>query len=219
MSVRKIPKNHIHVTGRHAAQKSEGDADFESVLESEHLVLLDHDTLVKAYEVQPVRIPVPGVPRGYVPDVFVEFRPDSDGVIAAPEIREVKSTLDLKINEAKYKPKFESARMFCEQRGWSFKIITEREIRTPRLSNVKFLRAYESQDHPQEMVDTVLTQMTALGPTDSAALLNSISTNLDDHLRWMPVLWHLVAKRRIAVDWDVAFARVVPLWPMERHHG
>ena len=76
MSVRKIPKNHIHVTGRHAAQKSEGSADFESVLESEHLLLLDHDTLVKAYEVQPVNIPVPGVPRGYVPDVFVEFYPD-----------------------------------------------------------------------------------------------------------------------------------------------
>jgi hypothetical protein len=50
-------------------------------------------------------------------------------------------------------------------------------------------------------------------------LLNSISTNLDDQLRWMPVLWHLVAKRRIAVDWGVAFARVVPLWPKERHHG
>jgi hypothetical protein len=219
MSVRKIPKNHVHVTGRHAAQKSEADADFESMLEAEHLLLLDHDIGVKAYEVQPVNIPVPGVPRGYVPDAFVEFHPDSDGVIAAPEIREVKSTLDLEINEAKYKPKFESARLFCEKRGWSFKIITEHEIRTPRLSNVKFVRAYESQHHPQEMVDTVLCQMAALGQTDSDALLNSISTDLDDQLHWMPVLWHLVAKRRIAVDWDIAFGRVVPLGPLERHHG
>lgn len=219
MSVRKIPKNHIHVTGRHAAQKSEGDADFESMLEAEHLLLLDHDINVKAYDVQPVNIPVPGVPRGYVPDVFVEFQPDPDGVIAAPEIREVKSTLDLKINEAKYKPKFEAAHKYCEQRGWSFRIITEQEIRSPRLSNVKFVRAYENLQHPQEMVDAVLFRMTELGHTDSATLLSKISTDVDEQLTWMPVLWHLVAKRRIAVNWDVAFGGVVPLWPEERHHG
>ena len=46
MPVRKVPKNHIHVTGRHAALKSEGDADFESLLEAEHLLLLDHDLSV-----------------------------------------------------------------------------------------------------------------------------------------------------------------------------
>ncbi len=37
MSVRKIPKNYIHVTGRHAALKSADDADFESPLEAEHV--------------------------------------------------------------------------------------------------------------------------------------------------------------------------------------
>lgn len=219
MTVRKIPKNHIHVTGRHAAQKSDGSADFESVLESEHLLLLDHDTLVKAYEVQPVNIPVPGVPRGYVPDVFVEFYPDQDGVIAPPEIREVKSTQDLKANEAKYRPKFESAHLYCEKRGWSFKIITESEIRTPKLSNVKFVRAFKSQHHPQELIDRVLSQIAVLGPTDSATLLNSISTDPDEQLKWMPVLWHLVAKREISVNWEVAFGRSVPLWPVELHHG
>lgn len=219
MSVRKIPKNHIHVTGRHAALKSEGDADFESVLEAEHLLLLDHDMQVKAYDVQPVNIPVPGVPRGYVPDVFVQFHPDADGVIAPPEIREVKSTLDLKANEAKYKPKFEAAHKYCEQKGWSFRIITEREIRCPRLGNVKFLRAYEYLHHPQEMVDAVLFQMKELGHTDSATLLSKISTDLNDQLNWLPVVWHLVAKRRISVDWDVAFGGVVSLWPVEFQHG
>lgn len=214
-SVRKIPKNHIHVTGRHAAQKSEGDADFESMLEAEHLLLLDHETRVKKYLVQPLRVPVPGVTRGYVPDVLVEFHPDEDGVIAPSELREVKSTLDLQINGAKYVPKFEAARQYCAQRGWSFRIVTELDIRTPRLSNVKFVRAYEFHQPPQDMVTDVLQRLTALGLTDSAALLNSLSSDEEEaQLQWVPVLWHLVAVRKIAVDWDVAFGSVVPLWPM-----
>jgi hypothetical protein len=61
--------------------------------------------------------------------------------------------------------------------------------------------------------------MTELGHTDSATLLSTISTDVDEQLTWMPVLWHLVAKRRIAVNWDVAFGGVVPLWPEARHHG
>lgn len=79
MSVRKIPKNHIHVTGRHAAQKSEVDADFESMLEAEHLLLLDHDTRVKAYDVQPVNIPVPGVPEVMCPMCLLSFSLTSMG--------------------------------------------------------------------------------------------------------------------------------------------
>ncbi len=148
MSVRKIPKNYIHVTGRHAALKSADDADFESPLEAEHLLLLDHDPRVKSYLVQPVNVPVPGVHRGYVPDVLVKFHPDLDGVIATPELREVKSTLDLQRNHAKYAPKFEAAHKYCEIIDWSFRVITEKEIRTPLLNNVKFIRAFVSQQHP-----------------------------------------------------------------------
>ncbi len=218
MAVRKIPKNHIHVTGRHAALKSNGDVDFESMLEAEHLLLLDHDPKVRTYDVQPVHIPVSGVPRGYVPDALVEFYPDEDGVIASPELREVKSTRDLQINETKYAPKFEEARKYCEHRGWSFRIITEREIRTPRLGNVKFLRAYERQEHPQEMLRLVLDRMAELGSTNSATLLKSISADADEQLNWMPVLWHLVATRQIDVDWDVAFGAVVALCPVEVKH-
>jgi TnsA endonuclease N terminal/TnsA endonuclease C terminal len=213
MAVRKIPKNHIHVTGRHAALKSEGDADFESLLEADHLLLLDHDPSVRKYDVQPVVIPVVGVPRGYVPDALVEFRPDEDGVIANPELREVKSTLDLEKNATKYAPKFEAAQAYCEQRGWSFKIITEKDIRVPRLANVKFVRAYENQEHPPPMVDEVLKRMSAMGPTDSLTLLKSLSSDLDEQLQWLPVIWHLVAKRKIDVDWDLKFGASVQLWP------
>ena len=97
MPVRKIPRNHIHVTGRHATSKSEDSADFESLLEKEHLLLLDHDPLVQSYEVQPVLIPVPGVPRGYTPDLLVHYALDEDGCI--PQVRFVKSKSQRTSNE------------------------------------------------------------------------------------------------------------------------
>ena len=213
MPVRKVPKNHIHVTGRHAALKSEGDADFESLLEAEHLLLLDHDLSVWKYEVQPVIISVVGVPRGYVPDVLVEFRSDEDGVIRSPELREVKSTVDLEMNAAKYAAKFEAARTYCEQKGWLFRIITEKDIRVPRLANVKFVRAYETQEHPPPMIDQVLKRMSHMRPVDSLTLLKSLSSDLDEQLQWLPIIWHLVAKRKIDVDWDLKFGASVQLWP------
>ncbi len=213
MPVRKVPKNHIHVTGRYAARKSDGNADFESLLEAEHLLLLDHDLSVLCYDVQPVLIPVVGVPRGYVPDVLVEFRSDEDGAIRDPELREVKSTADLKKNATKYAAKFEAAHAYCEQRGWSFKIITEKDIRVPRLDNVKFVRAYENQEHPLPMLNEVLKLMADMGPTDSLTLLNTLSHDLDEQLQWLPIIWHLVAKRVIDVDWDLKFGASVQLWP------
>jgi hypothetical protein len=160
-----------------------------------------------------VLIPVVGVLRGYVPDALVEFRPDEHGIIPLPELREVKSTLDLEKNATKYAAKFEAARTYCEHRGWLFRIITEKDIRLPRLANVKFVRAYENQAHPPGMVTEVIERMADMGPTDSLSLLKSLSSDLDEQLQWLPVIWHLVAKRKIDVNWDLKFGASVQLWP------
>ena len=90
----------------------------------------------------------------------------------------MKSTKDLECNQAKYELKFAVARRYCEQRGWTFRIITEKEIRTPRLANVKFVRAYETQQHPQEMIDDVLRHMAVAAHTDSEQLLRSLAPDV-----------------------------------------
>ena len=94
-----------------------------------------------------------------------------------------------------------------------FKIITEKDIRVPRLANVKFVRAYEKQGHSPLMVSEVLKHLADLGPTNSLTLLNRLSSDLDEQLQWLPVIWHLVAIRRIDVDWDLKFGASVQLWP------
>jgi hypothetical protein len=56
MPVRKIPKNHLGVTGAYSSRKNPGVDEFESLLEREFFMLLDFDTQVEGFEAQPVRV-------------------------------------------------------------------------------------------------------------------------------------------------------------------
>jgi hypothetical protein len=121
MAVGKIPKNYLLVTGGYSSRKNKTMDGFESLLEKEYLLLLDFDDNVEGFEVQPVRVPVHGTPRGYVPDVLVKYRPDTrTGEIRRPELTEVKATQDLERNAEKYAPKFEAGPQFALERGLVF---------------------------------------------------------------------------------------------------
>ncbi|WPC66698.1 TnsA endonuclease N-terminal domain-containing protein [Rhodoferax ferrireducens] len=145
MAVRKIPKNYLFVTGGYSSRKNEEMDAFESLLEKDYLLTLDFDDAVAKFEVQPARIPVPGFPKGYVPDVFVEYRPDPQtGEIRKPSLVEVKSAEDLVRNTEKHAPKFAAARQYAEERDWEFRTVDQNEIRSPRLANLKFLREYRN---------------------------------------------------------------------------
>jgi len=141
MPVRKIPKNHLFVTGRHATARSAEMVEFEATLERDHVLLLDADPLVASYEAQPVRIPLPG--KSYVPDLLVHFHQDADGVLRPSELVEVKPQAFLDKYAEDYAPKFAAAKIYAQQRGWIFCTRTEKDIRTPRLENIKFLRGYQ----------------------------------------------------------------------------
>lgn len=213
MPVRKIPKNHVSVTGRHATSKSVGDADFESPLENDYLTLLDFDPSVERYEVQAVRVPVPGVPRGYVPDVLVHYRADPFGKARPSELTEVKSAEDFRKNSAKYAMKFAAAASYAEDRGWKFVRKSNTDIRTPRLKNLKFLRAYRHINPPSTHIESVLTAIRAAGGrTSSNRLISASACNDRERAELLPALWHLVVTGQVGTDLDVAFAQDVDLW-------
>lgn len=213
MPVRNIPKNHISVTGRHATDKSVGNADFESLLENDYLILLDFDPLVERYEVQPVRVPVPGVQKGYVPDVLVHFLPDSAGKRTPSQLTEVKTEEDYRKNAADHAPKFAAAKAFAEARGWTFERKSDKHIRTPRLKNLKFLRAYRHLEPDPVLTQHLLSTLAAAGGRCSSIQLLTAACDSDERrAEMLPVLWHLVVTGRIAADWNTAFGPDVPLW-------
>ena len=139
MPVRKIPKNHLFVTGGYSSRKSVEMDAFESLLEKDYLLLLDFDDKVESFEVQPVHVSVKGVPRGYVPDILVRYRPDPEtGECQRPLLAEVKRSDFLKKHAVKYAPKFAAAMLFAENQGWEFRTVDESEIRVARLKTSSF---------------------------------------------------------------------------------
>ena len=142
MPVRKIPKNYLGVTGAFASVKNGRMLGFESLREKDLFVQLEYDDDVLAFEEQPVRIPLSGKGRSYVPDVVIHFRQKSSSKVRKSILAEVKTTKDLEKNKAKYANKFVAAERLASSRGRVFKTRTEKDIRNQRLKFLKFLREY-----------------------------------------------------------------------------
>ncbi|MBL8524811.1 MAG: TnsA endonuclease N-terminal domain-containing protein [Betaproteobacteria bacterium] len=213
MPVRKIPKNYLGVTGGYSSCKNDDMSSFESLLEKEYMLLLDFDDTVEKFEEQPVTIPVPGIPKGYTPDVLVHFWPDPmSGEVRKPRLVEIKSTDDLERNKAKYALKFAEAEKYVAERGWEFHIANEKEIRTPRLANLKFLREYRNIE-PAEADLYKIEQLVGVagGRASSQTLLAQLAPTDDDRLYWLPILWHAVLTKRLVCDLDTPFSDDVML--------
>jgi hypothetical protein len=204
MPVRKIPKNHLVVTGSFASRKNCQMDAFESLLEKEYMLLLEFDEHVLRFEPQPVTIAVPGISKGYVPDVLVHYYPDpTSGEVLKPLLTEVKHTDDLQRNAEKYAPKFSAAEKYAAERGWEFRITTQVDIRTHRLANLKFLREYRNIE-PASHDSSLLIQIvrSSGGMSSVAGLLGRLASTDDDRLHWLPVIWHAVVTQSLVADWD-----------------
>jgi TnsA endonuclease N terminal/TnsA endonuclease C terminal len=204
MPVRKIPANRRSLTGLVASRRDGRMAASESSLERDLLVLLDFDPAVERYEEQPVRIEyrdARGRRRTYTPDVLVHFRQDiAQGQPTPPLLYEVKYRRDLFENWREIKPKVRAGRAYARGRGWRFKIITEREIRTPYLQSVKFLRQYLRLQPGEAERRLLLDRLRELGESDPESLLLAIHREPVKRAELLPTLWHLVAAGEIHAD-------------------
>lgn len=212
MPVRKIPKNYRNVTGLAAAGKSVGAAQFESTLERDFLALLEFSPEVERFEVQPLKIEwrdEQGIGRSYTPDVLVEFKQDLD---RSPWLCEVKYRADLKKNWRDLHPKFLQAIRSAKERGWRFRLVTETEIRTPYLDNVRFLSSFRFREFPEADTEQVLTPIRLAGRTTPAVLVPSLTSDLQHQAEWLPVLWHLMARHRIGADLERELTMDSAIW-------
>ncbi|OIQ84242.1 hypothetical protein GALL_339330 [mine drainage metagenome] len=204
MPVRKIPKNYLMVTGTFSSAKNGKSLGYESLLERDLMILLEFDDSVKSFEEQPVKVPL--VANGkklkpYVPDILIHYFPSPSGDIQISVLGEVKHSDDLKKNKAKYASKFDAASQYANKRGWDWRIFTEKEIVTPYLDNLKFLREYHSSEPEPSLIAQVIKHMGNIhGSIKVETLLHELCPSEDNVLQIAPVIWHLIATKRIAVN-------------------
>ncbi len=198
MPVRKIPMNYRHVTGRYAFPNGKSVA-FEAPLERDFLYLMDFDPDVAEVEEQPVKVPVPGG-RGrasyYVPDYLVKWRGGQTWLV------EVKLSSDLKANRSKYKAKFKAAKTYAADRGWEFKIITDQDIRTPKLKNIRFLLSYRRRNIDPGVSARLLGHASDDITISLGQILERAFPDPSDHPAVLPALWNLVVSGHLNVDME-----------------
>lgn len=198
------------LTGRVAVD--DGTVSFESSLERDLLVLLDFDASVKEIREQPftIRYREEGSPRRYTPDVLARFERQSAPTETV--VFEVKHRDELRANWAMYESRFRVAIRHCKQAGWRFRIVTEREIRTPLLRNAQFLRRYRNLMRDPLACGQLLYSMKALGETTPQALLAAAYWTIESRMVALPMLWAMVAAREVHADLNSQLTMASPIW-------
>lgn len=202
MPVRQIGKSYRNVTGIVASAKAAGQAQFESTLERDFLALLEFSPDVLQFEVQPValRWNDGSRERRYTPDVLVHYK-ERHASEPVPVLYEVKYRSDLRDQWRELKPKFRAALRFAAAQGWRFRLISEIEIRTPYLDNVRFLLPFVRRGPPPaDDMDLLDCTLARLGAAEAQGLLQAACRDEWNRARLMPALWYLVATLQVGAD-------------------
>ena len=188
-----------------------GTAGYESSLERDWLIALDFDWRVKRIQEQPYTLSYlhEGKRRRYTPDVLAEFE---DAGAEWVVVYEVKAHEDLRENWKAHRPRYKAAVSDCRSKGWRFRIVTERDIRTPYVGNIKFLRRYRNL--PEQLLhrQALLYTLRALGETTPQALLAATWSDHERRLAALPELWRLIAIRVVAAVLHGPLTMATRIW-------
>lgn len=199
MPVRRIGLCYRSVSGRVPMGAGRPSVAVESTLERDFAILQRFDPEVAAVEEQPVRIEyrdASGVRRRYVPDFLVQYR----GAGRPPVLVEVKFSTDPALVAGGLEDRFAAARAYACQRGWTFAVMTETAIRTPKLSNVTFLLPYLSRAPNAGLRARALMSL-GCGSATIEALAEDLAGVIGtrrDHV--LPTLWTMVARFEVITD-------------------
>jgi hypothetical protein len=139
MPMRNVSNRGGNVIGKFPSIKMGRMIAFESLLERDFIYLLDYEWPVRWFEEQPLTINYhhQGKVLCYTPDFHVV----EEGGDVLVECKPVKL-----VQTEENRRKFAAACEWCAQRGWEFRIVTERQVHGGfRLQNVKLLTRYARQ--------------------------------------------------------------------------
>lgn len=195
----------------------------ESTLERDLLTIVDFLPSAQRVRGQPVslafRDPETGRMRRYTPDVAVDFVgptvANPSTAAATSMIYEVKYRADLFAQWPRLKPAFLSARAHAREQGAKFKILTEREIRTPLLANVTFLRPYLRRAEHDGFEETLIATLMAYEEATPEIVLLASFSDAHSRLQALPHLWRLLALGRIEADLTQDLTMTSPIWVSE----
>lgn len=135
-SVRSIPPKTRGNRGYFPSSKVDrGIVNYESQIERDFFLILDHADDVIKFQHQPITIHYNTLEkeiRKYTPDVYVEF---SNGIKLLVELKDEASFQN---DYLKFKERWDACKIWSKKRGIDFIVLTDFDIRNARLSNIWF---------------------------------------------------------------------------------
>lgn len=213
--VRNIISNRRVITG-YVSIRDVGSVRYEGTLERDFLELRDFHRNLGYVGAQPLKLSFndQGQKRKYTPDYLVKFRPLPNGRQRSPVLCELKYHDELREKWAELLPGFQRAALLCRQRGWRFRIVTERIVRGPRLKQIKFLRGFLDRPDHDCIGQILYERMKSLKVSTPAELLASSFASKDRRLEAVGILWKLIADGRIRIDLGKPLNMETPIWSM-----
>jgi len=194
---RKIKKSHVAMRGLFYSPKNGKMIQYESSLEGDLLTLMEFDHDVKTFLEQPVTISYNhnGKALSYTPDLLVKYYEDEK-----PLLIEVKYQEYLEKNKESLEPKFQAAKEYCSSKGYDFKVLTEKEIRTPLLENAKFLKSYRRTPIYQPLMSPINLYLRKHGPSSALEIMKGCSDEEEKQANILFTIWGMLSLRLLNAD-------------------
>lgn len=211
MVTRKIQGSPVKVTGIEPS-----GVEFESHLEESFLDLVRFDPRVEDFhrwEEEIVWYDDNGKRRTYTPDFIVRYKKVNGKAVLKPEVIEVKPDFNEddprpvarlprkdKENPRENELKWQAADRLCRTRGFRFLVKRESEIRTPYLNNARFFMAYLERGRDDSRSEAILAALEPGVRIPMGDLVARLGKNPDERLAYRPLVYRLIATRRLEVD-------------------
>lgn len=197
MLMRKIKKSHISVTGYFSSYKNKRQINFESKLEHDFYLLLEFDENVKNYQEQPFKVYYiyQDKKRRYTPDTLVNYVNDTQKVFEVKPIFKIQNDIELqeKIELQKEKIKEEKNLELC--------IFTDADIDKIYMDNIKIIYNFAFIKENKEIQDKIRNELLKLNVSlPIKELLDRLTSNQSDRLKYIPYLWNLVFNNPACID-------------------
>lgn len=188
----------IHrVIGHSPSRKNRRAVVWESLIERDYFLLLEHDPRVVRYVPQPETIDITLDPRweSYTPDVLVYY---ADGTLCRVE---VKSDDALRDPEIVARLEVVTTQYLLE--GKNFRVVTASQIRIgSRVDNLRALRYYTRVPLVEQ---AILAIRAALEPNPGVQLKRATGLITEQGLAEpLPALYHLMFRQHVTFDLDGA---------------
>lgn len=224
---RRIKPSRYSLTGYVAGGPGSKAQAVESTLEHDFVTLLKFDHRVHRYLTQPFTIhwkDAQGRRRAYTPDVICSYK--KDAIEKEPYLKttifEVKPKDVLKADWVELKPKFRAAIGWAKELDCRFHLVTETQIRTPFLTNARFLLRYTNEAIFQEGCNfgekqwRVRTSIHKLGQSTPRELLEYMAKSVQERAELIPLIWNCINLQVVGADLSKPLNMESSIWTLEK---